>query len=80
VIWLSNLKITNMKAIIITTSGTVPPVYIGFSDDAAPLLKGTIKIPLNADTADDMVAGDIEEHSGVNLYLDRAFNLGRKLV
>ena len=67
------------RAIIIITSGIIPPLYRRLCDEATPLIKGTIKDSLNAKTVGDMYAGDIE-HRGVDYYLDRAFNLGRKLV
>jgi NAD(P)H-dependent FMN reductase len=67
------------KAIIIVTSGVVPPIYRRFCDQATPLIKGTIKDSLNARTVGDMYAGNIE-HRGVEYYFDRAFNLGKKLA
>ncbi len=67
------------KAIILITSGIVPPIYRRFCDDATRLIKGTIQDSLNAKTVGDMYAGDIE-HRGVDYYLAKAFNLGRKLV
>jgi hypothetical protein len=67
------------KAIIIVTSGIVPPLYRRFCDDATKLIKGTIRDSLNAKTVGDMYAGDIE-HRGVESYFDKAFQLGRKLV
>jgi hypothetical protein len=67
------------KAIIIVTSGIVPPLYRRFCDQATPLIRGTIKDSLNARTVGDMYAGDIE-HRGVEYYFDKAFNLGKKLA
>jgi multimeric flavodoxin WrbA len=67
------------KAVIIVTSGIVPPLYRRLCDQATPLIKGTIRDSLNAQTVGDMYAGDIE-HRGVHYYFDKAFNLGRKLV
>jgi multimeric flavodoxin WrbA len=67
------------KAIIIITSGIIPPIYRRFCDEATPLIKQTLKDSLNAKTLGDMYAGDIE-HRGVIYYLDKAFNLGKKLV
>ena len=67
------------KAIIIVTSGIIPPLYRRLCDEATPLIKETIKDSLNAKTVGDMYAGDIE-HRGVDYYLDRAFDLGKKLV
>jgi multimeric flavodoxin WrbA len=67
------------KVIVIITSGIVPPLYRRFCDDATKLIKRTAKDSLNAKTVGDMYAGDID-HRGVNYYLDRAFNLGKKLI
>ena len=67
------------KAIILVISGIVPPLYRRFCDDATKLIKQTVKDSLNAKTVGDMYAGDIE-HRGVDYYLGRAFNLGKKLV
>lgn len=67
------------KAVIIVTSGIVPPLYRRFCDDATKLIKQTARDSLNAETVGDMYAGDIE-HRGVDYYLDRAYHLGRKLV
>ena len=67
------------KAIIIVTSGIVPPVYRRFCDDATALIKQTAKDSLNAKTVGDLYAGDIE-HRGVEYYSNQAFNLGQRLV
>jgi multimeric flavodoxin WrbA len=67
------------KAVIIVTSGIVPPMYRKFCDWATNQIKGVVKDSLNGKIVGDMYAGDIE-HRGVDYYLDRAFNLGRKLV
>ena len=67
------------KSIIIVTSGIIPPLFRRLCDDATPLVKRTVKDSLNAKTVATMYAGNIE-HRGVDYYLDRAFNLGRKLV
>ena len=67
------------KSIIIVTSGIIPPLFRRLCDDATPLIKRTVKDSLNAKTVGTMYAGDIE-HRGVDYYLDRAFNLGRKLI
>lgn len=66
------------KAVIIVTSGVVPPIYEKFCNEATPLIKDTIKCSLNAKTIGDMFAGDIE-HRGTEHYFDKAFNLGKKL-
>ena len=67
------------KSIIIVTSGIIPPIFRKFCDDATSLIKQTAKDSLNAKTVGDLYAGDIE-HRGVEYYLERAINLGKKLV
>jgi hypothetical protein len=67
------------KAVIIVTSGIVPPIYRRFCDDATKLIKRTANDSLNAKTVGDMYAGDVA-HRGVDYYRDKAFNLGRKLA
>ena len=67
------------KSVIIVTSGIVPPIYRRFCDEATPLIKRTVMDSLNAKAVGDIYAGDIE-HRGVEYYLGRAYNLGRKLV
>jgi len=67
------------RAVIIITSGIIPPIYRKFCDDATSLISGTVKDSLNAKTVGDLYAGDIE-HRGVEQYLDKAFKLGMKLV
>jgi multimeric flavodoxin WrbA len=67
------------KAVIIVTSGIVPPLLRRFCDQATPLIKGTIRDSLNAKTVGSMYAGDIE-HRGADYYFDKAFNLGKKLA
>jgi len=67
------------KAIIIVTSGVVPPLFRFFCDKATFLVKTTIKDSLNARTIGDLYAGDIE-HRGVERYLDQALRLGQRLA
>jgi multimeric flavodoxin WrbA len=67
------------KAVILITSGIIPPLFRRFCDDATPLIKQTIKDSLNAKTVGNLYAGDIE-HRGVEYYFDRAFRLGQKLT
>lgn len=67
------------KAVIIVTSGIVPPMFKMFCNQATPLIKVTIKDSLNAITVGALYAGDIE-HRGIEPYLEKAFNLGTKLV
>ena len=67
------------KAVIIITSGIIPPIYRKFCDEATPLIRDTIRDSLNAKTLGDMYAGDIE-HRGVEHYFDKAYKLGMNLV
>lgn len=67
------------KAIVIVTSGIIPPLFRRFCDWATPCLKDVVRFALNARTVGDLYAGDIE-HRGVDHYFDKAFKLGRKLV
>lgn len=67
------------RAIIIVTSGIVPPLLRRFCDAVTPVIKRTLRDSLNATTVGDMYAGDIE-HRGVARYLDKAFRLGERLT
>ncbi|MCP5106311.1 MAG: flavodoxin family protein, partial [bacterium] len=67
------------KAVIIITTGIIPPVFRRFCDDAAPLIRQTIKDSLNAKTLGDLYAGNLEKR-GAEYYFDKAFKLGTKLV
>jgi hypothetical protein len=67
------------KAVIIITSGLIPPIFRRFCDEATPLIKGTIKDSLNARTLGSLYAGDIE-HRGADYYFDKAYKLGMKVI
>jgi FMN-dependent NADH-azoreductase len=67
------------KAIIIVTSGIVPPMYRKLCDWASNQIKGVVKDSLNGEIVGDMYAGDIE-HRGVEHYFHKAFNLGKRLA
>ena len=67
------------KAIIIVTSGIVPPLYRRFCDWATGCIKCVVRDSLNAKAVGDMYAGDIE-HRGVEHYYDKAYRLGQRLV
>lgn len=66
------------KAIVIVASGTVPPAWSRFCNEAAPLISGTIKDALNARTVGNMYAGAVE-FRGIERYLGKAHDLGKKL-
>ena len=67
------------KAVIIVTSGLVPPMYRKFCDWATNQIKGVVIDSLNGKIVGDMYAGDIE-HRGVEHYFDKALKLGTSLV
>ena len=67
------------KAVIIVTSGIVPPMYRKFCDWATNQIKGVVIDSLNGKIVGDMYAGDIEQR-GVEHYFDKAFKLGKRLV
>jgi NAD(P)H-dependent FMN reductase len=65
-------------AIIIVTSGAVPPLLRRLCDKATYHIKEVIRDSLHAKTVGDVYAGDIE-HRGVEYYVDKAYKLGQKL-
>jgi len=67
------------KAVIIVTSGIVPPLYRKFCNQASDQIKGIVVDSLNGEVVGDLYAGDIE-HRGVERYFDKAFRLGAKLA
>ena len=54
-------------------------MYRKLCDWATGQIKTVVKDSLNGKIVGDIYAGDIE-HRGVDYYLDRAFDIGRKLV
>ena len=67
------------KAIIIISSGIIPPLLRRFCDDATPLIKCVCDTSLNAKLVGSMYAGAVEKR-GVDAYLGKAYALGGKLV
>ena len=67
------------KAIIIVTSGIIPPLYRKFCDWATDQIKGVVKDSLNGKIVGELYAGDIE-HRGVAYYSDKAVRLGKRLI
>jgi multimeric flavodoxin WrbA len=67
------------KAAVIITNSLVPPILKPFCDNASPVIKDVAKRSLNADFVGTLYAGAIEKR-GVEFYLDKANNLGKKLV
>jgi len=67
------------KAVIMVTSGIVPPVYHRFCDWATSQIKGVVVDSLNGKVVGDLYAGNIEQR-GVDYYLNKAFKLGQRLA
>jgi multimeric flavodoxin WrbA len=67
------------KAVVIVTSGIVPPAYRRFCDWATGQIRGVVEDSLNGKVVGSLYAGDIE-HRGVESYLGKAFRLGEKLL
>ena len=67
------------RAIVIVSSGLIPPLLRRFCDDATPLIKSTARDSLNAKLVGSLYAGAVEKR-GVEPYLDRAYALGKKLT
>jgi len=67
------------KAVVIVTSGIVPPIYRYFCNWASNQIKGVVIDSLNGKIVGDMYAGDIQ-HRGVETYFGKAFKLGERLV
>lgn len=65
------------KAVIILTTGLVPPIFKIVGGNAS-VIKTTSKTALNAKTIATLFAGAIETR-GVELYYDKAIQLGKKL-
>lgn len=66
------------KAIVIVTSGAVPPIWSMYCNYATPLIRDTIKDALNARTVGSMYAGAVEVR-GIERYVGKAYQLGEKL-
>jgi len=67
------------KAVLIVSSGIIVPLLRRWCDDATPLIKSVCQCSLNARLVGSLYAGAVEKR-GVEYYVDRAYNLGRKLV
>ena len=67
------------KAIIVVSSGIVPPILRRWCDEATALLKSVCKCSLNAKVVGSLYAGAVEK-KGVDAYFRKAFELGRKLT
>lgn len=67
------------RAVIILSSGVVPPILRRFCDDASSLIKSSCKSSFGASVVGSMYAGAIEKR-GVDSYLDKAYRLGKRLT
>ena len=67
------------RAILISSSGIVPPLFRRFCDDSTKLIKDHAKCMLNARLAGSLYAGGVEK-VGMDRYLDKARTLGAKLA
>jgi multimeric flavodoxin WrbA len=69
----------NKRAIIIVSSGIVSPLLRRWCDDATPLISSFCSCHLNAKVLGSLYAGAVERR-GIDVYLDKAYKLGRKLT
>jgi multimeric flavodoxin WrbA len=67
------------RAIIIVSSGIVPPLFRRWCDDATPLIKSHCVCHFNTKVLGSLYAGAVEKR-GIDVYLDKAYKLGKKLT
>ena len=67
------------KAIIILSSGIVPPLFRRWCDDATSLIKSQCNSHFNAKVIGSLYAGAVEKRD-VDFYFDKAYKLGQKLT
>jgi hypothetical protein len=67
------------RAIILLSTGLVPPELREACDDATPLITSNCECCFNAEVVGSLYAGAVDS-VGVGAYLDEAFRLGRELV
>jgi hypothetical protein len=67
------------QAIIILSTGLVPPLLRRFCDDATSLIKSNCACCFGARVVGTLYAGDVE-HRGVERYFGKAGKLGKKLT
>lgn len=67
------------QAILLASSGIVPPLFRRFCDDATPLLRVMCRDAFNARVVGTLYAGAVHRR-GVERYLERAYTLGRRLT
>ncbi len=73
------MKNISKRAIIVVSSGIVPPLFKMFCDQATPLITEVCKTCLNAKVIGSLYAGAIDK-VGVQTYFNRAYQLGKKLI
>ena len=67
------------RAIIIVSSGIVPPLLRRWCDDATSLIKSHCDCILGARVMGSLYAGAVEKR-GLEVYLNKAYKLGKKLT
>ena len=67
------------RAIILLSTGIIPPFFRRFCDDATSLIKSNCECCFNAKVIGTLYAGAVEK-KGINAYLDKAYKLGKKLT
>ena len=67
------------RAVVIVSSGIVPPWLRWWCDDATKLIKSVSTCSLNAKVVGHLYAGAVETR-GVDRYLERAYRLGKRLA
>lgn len=67
------------RAVIILSSGVVPPILRWFCDDATSLIKSNCNCCFGAKVLDTLYAGAVEQ-KGMDRYLGQAYELGKRLT
>lgn len=67
------------RAIVIVSAGVVPTILRRFCDRATAMVRDVCETCLNARVVGSMYAGAVEKR-GADPYLDRAYQLGRRLA
>jgi len=66
------------QAVIILSSGIIPPIFRRWCDDATSLIKSVCTSALNAKVVGTLYAGAVESR-GLGKYSSKAYKLGQKL-
>ncbi len=67
------------RAVIILSSGVVPPILRRFCDDATPLIKSSCDCSFGAEIVGTLYAGAMEKR-GADNYMERAYDLGKRIA